>query len=109
MGFVGLTLAVFLARRRLEVYGIDKEHSLVNKISKGEAPFFEEGFDLNLKLALQSSLSVGNNNSISSQMKFSNLFITVGTPLVGKGPDLGYLNNTIDLILKHSEQGAKVF
>ena len=27
LGFVGLTLAVFLARRRLEVYGIDKEHS----------------------------------------------------------------------------------
>ena len=42
-------------------------------------------------------------------MKFSNLFITVGTPIVGKGPDLGYLNNTIDLILKHSEHGAKVF
>ena len=107
LGFVGLTLAVFLARKRLEVHGIDKEESIVNKISRREAPFFEEGFDLNLKLALESSLSIGNNNSIGSQMKFSNLFITVDS-LLGEGPDPGYLNNTIDLILKHLN-GAKSF
>lgn len=78
MGYVGLTLALVLAELGFKVYGYDTNDLLINKINKGCAPFYEDGFDSYLHRY------VGNNLFPVSGLSSCNVdtyVITVGTPI----------------------------
>ena len=49
LGYVGLTLAVALARKGLSVEGIEINQEIINKLDKGEAHFYEPGLENFLK------------------------------------------------------------
>lgn len=43
LGYVGLTLGVALAEAGHEVYGVEKNVDILDKLKDVEIPFFEEG------------------------------------------------------------------
>lgn len=49
LGYIGLPTAAFIADSGISVLGVDVNESHVEKINKGEVPFFEPGFEALLK------------------------------------------------------------
>jgi len=49
LGYIGLPTAAFIADSGISVLGVDINESHVEKINKGEMPFFEPGFEALLK------------------------------------------------------------
>ena len=49
LGYVGLTLSVFLANKGVDVLGVESDVSLNSKIIQGKSPFFEKDFDAELR------------------------------------------------------------
>jgi len=87
LGYVGLTLAVFLASRGYNVIGIEKNVKTLNKINSGNAQFYELGFDLHLKNVLLSGNFIArkfDKNSIPFHEFPKTIFVTVGTPVLNK-------------------------
>ena len=80
LGYVGLSMAVFIARRGFKVFGVEKDKSKIEMISRGKPPFKEPGLqELLLEVLRDGSLQVG--SELSSAVEESEiLFITVGTP-----------------------------
>jgi nucleotide sugar dehydrogenase len=80
MGFVGLTLALTLAKKGFLVIGIDKNKKIIKLLKTGKAHFYEPGINQLLKKKLL-------NKKISfftKVKKFNNVrtyIITVGTPI----------------------------
>ena len=59
LGYVGLTLAVSLARRGLTVFGSDRERRVVDAIAAGQPHFYEPGLAEGLRMSLGTTLHVG--------------------------------------------------
>jgi len=78
LGFVGLSFAVFLAKKNCKIVGIEQDNKKINMIRKGIAPFFEPGLNEMLRSALKKSLIITNSINHISDVDF--VFITVGTP-----------------------------
>ena len=49
LGFVGLTLALALAKRNFKVIGIEKNNNLLNNLKRGRPNFFEPDLENQLK------------------------------------------------------------
>lgn len=80
LGYVGLTLAIFLANKNKNVIGIDSRKEIVDDTLIGKTNIFDEGLEEALIYA------VNNKNLIASQdksmlSKCDYVFITVGTQL----------------------------
>ena len=58
LGYVGLTLAVALARRGLTVFGYDRERRVVDAIAAGRPHFYEPGLAEGLQASLGTTLHV---------------------------------------------------
>lgn len=87
LGYVGLTLAVALAGRRLHVHGIDIKPDWIASIAAGAAPFHEPG----LEAAMQAATATGHflpSTDIRDAATATVFVLTVGTPL-GTG---GHIN-----------------
>ena len=80
LGFVGLSLAVFLSSKNVKVTGIDTDTTKIQTIQKGIPPFYEPTLQHYLKKAIKTGLKL--KTKISSDV-FSNdlIFLTVSTPL----------------------------
>lgn len=92
LGYVGLSMAAFLAGRGLKVFGVEKDRSKIEMISRGQPPFREPGLgELLLKVLREGSLRVG--SDLNPAVKESEiLFITVGTPSRPDGSiDISYI------------------
>lgn len=77
LGYIGLPTAAFFAEAGFEVTGVDIDEHRVEGINRGEAPFYEPGFDDMLK-------AVVSNGSLraSTSVPVSDVFIiAVPTPL----------------------------
>ncbi|WP_405217089.1 UDP-N-acetyl-D-mannosamine dehydrogenase [Agrococcus sp. Ld7] len=48
LGYIGLPTAAFIASKGIRVIGVDVNESFVERISKGEVPFFEPDFEATL-------------------------------------------------------------
>ncbi len=104
LGYVGLTLALKLAQRGFQVFGYDKNRSLLNSIRKKKPTFFENG--------IQDYLNnyVGKNLNIIDKLNNheSDIYIvTVGTPLKknSKSPDIDHAKKAIEAISKKLKKG----
>jgi nucleotide sugar dehydrogenase len=96
LGYVGLTFAGRCLQVGHEVYGVEINEYVKNKVSLGEAHFHEPGLNDILKRGLtQKKLELINPEN--SREEIDVIMITVGTPLI-KGsntPNLGYINDAI--------------
>ena len=80
LGYVGLTLGVYLARQGMNVHGVEISNGVLASLSQGKAHFYEKDFDDELKLAIESgkfSFSQGYKKK-DGQVYY---IVTVGTPL----------------------------
>jgi UDPglucose 6-dehydrogenase len=105
MGFVGLTLAVFLASKKLTVIGIDTDVNKLEMLKQGIVPFYEPRLDQALKNSLKKSLTF--TNKLSDIDGADIVFVTVGTPPMKDGSiDLRHIKSVSEQIsqwCKHSD------
>ena len=78
LGYVGLTLSVFLSEKGVDVYGVDDNKFKVEEIKKGHSYFFESGFDEKLRANVNDKLNISSDLSFVSDCKY--IFISIGTP-----------------------------
>ena len=79
LGYVGLTLAVYLARKGMNVHGIDVSENVLNSLTNGKAHFFETDFDAQLEESIKSGfITFGKDYKTTSENV--SYIVTVGTP-----------------------------
>ena len=84
LGYVGLTLGVYLARKGLRVHGVEVSDSIIDSLNKKKAHFFEENFDIELNKAIDDGDFTFGHSYLQTKEK-SLYIITVGTPLTQDG------------------------
>ena len=78
LGFVGITLAIFLASKNQNVIGVDIDKKKIQELKKGISPIYEPRIEHALKKALMKRLVF--TNKIEKISKDDIVFVTVGTP-----------------------------
>ena len=108
LGFVGLSLAVFLSSKNVKVTGIDTDTTKIQTIQKGIPPFYEPTLQHYLKKAIKTGLKL--KTKISSDV-FSNdlIFLTVGTPINKHGEiNLDYIKSSVISLNKKLQFAKKI-
>lgn len=103
LGYVGLTLALSLARLGRNVFGIDTNQHRIEQLNKYNSYVVEPGIDPLLKTHLNNNLRVDSKlDSISKETGVKNIyFICVGSPLGSdKKPDLQPIWLAVEDLLK---------
>ena len=94
-GFVGLSLAVMLALKKISVYGVETNKSKFDNLRVGKSPFFEPGLD-KLLLKAKNSGHLQFIDSVEKKFQDSDVFfITVPTPTKKGKIDLTYVTSII--------------
>ena len=96
LGYVGLTLAVVAALKKINVYGIEINETIKNQINKRVAPFFEPNFDTYLSEVINKNLFVV--DEFKENMNLDAIIVTVGTPLNKQmnKPNFNYIKSALD-------------
>jgi len=98
LGYVGLTFAACLANKGFQVIGYDVDKEKMEKISRGQAPFYEPGLDEILHTVIQSGKMRLITDPTQAVIESDLTFITVGTPeKADGGVDLRYVTNAVKL------------
>ena len=102
-GFIGLPLALTLAKHGKQVYGIDIDENLVAAINDGSLQFDEE----RIQRLLQDDTVQENLVAQTTPRSGDTFVISVPTPLSEpyKSPDLAYIEAAIESILPYVKQG----
>ena len=66
LGYVGLTLAVTLAKKGFKVYGVEKKKEIVESLKIGKAHFSEKKLEALLKQQQQTLIAYSNQNFLIS-------------------------------------------
>ena len=82
MGFVGITIALALARKNQEVIGYDINKEVINKLKKSKSHVDEPGINSLIKKFVEESKLKFTNNI--SELNFDTYVICVGTPVDDK-------------------------
>lgn len=107
LGYVGLTLACTFASRGLSVVGVDIDKSLVQKLQRGIAPFFERGLDAMLQSQREAE-KISFAVSVENQRADIHV-VCVGTPLDRQNkPDLTAIREVSRAISKELGRGDLV-
>lgn len=95
-GYVGLTTAVCMAKLGHFVHCVDIDESRINRLSKGEVPFFEPGLSNLLEEAI-AGMRVQFSTSLDSLPKDTEfVFLCLPTPSLSDGSvDLSALNDVV--------------
>ncbi len=108
LGYVGLTLAVAMARAGFSVHGLEVQKKVITSLNKGKAHFWEKNLDINLNQAIKNgnfTFSEGLNKSIDASV----YIVTVGTPLDSNNlARLDMIKNSVKQISNHMNDGALV-
>ena len=103
IGYVGLPLAITLAKTGYTVIGVDKDKNIVETINHGSLPIVEKSIE-----TVFNDVNVQQNFRASDQPCEANVFIVcVQTPLncVNKLPDLSYVVSAIESIIPFLKKG----
>lgn len=94
LGYVGLTLAVHLARHGLYVHGVEINPEILGALAAKKAPFYEPGIDAYFAKHLDENLFISESVPKGA---FDFAIISVGTPLIKKTKqaDFSYLNRAL--------------
>lgn len=87
-GYVGLVTGVSLALLGHNIVCVGREKSKIEKINKGQSPFYEPGLENLLKKVLTQKLLQATNNFQKAISNADIIIIAVGTPNVGNKIDL---------------------
>lgn len=99
LGFVGLTLAIFLALKKFSVVGVDIDNKKLELLRNGFSPFYEPGLEDALRDALKNSLTFTDN--LQNIDKAYIIFVAVGTPSEKDGSiNLKYIKQSSSEISK---------
>ena len=108
LGYVGLTLAVSLAKSGFKVIGIERRKDVVGVINSGKAHFYEKGLD-------ESIQNVIDEGSFKALQCFNDRFycnsyiITVGTPLdINGGINVQMIKHAAKEVSSNMENGALI-
>lgn len=106
-GYLGATHAACMAELGFEVIGVDSDSSKIEKLSKGELPFYEP----ELPELLAKHVKSGKLRFTTEYSEISNCdvhFICVGTPQSEKGiaADLTFVNSAFKEVAKVAKDGA---
>tara|TARA_B110000114_G_C15078317_1_gene392844 strand:+ start:485 stop:1777 length:1293 start_codon:yes stop_codon:yes gene_type:complete len=108
LGYVGLTLSVYMANKGLRVFGLDNSDSVISSLESGKAHFYEEDFDDRLSDSVKSgNLSFGK-QLVCSQDEEIVYIITVGTPVIDDSISLTALTSVLSLISKNLKSNDSV-
>lgn len=95
LGYVGLTLAVFLADRGFEVYGVDTNREIIAYLNNGKAHFHETGLDQLISKYVNKKIFVSNKISNISDI----YIISVGSPINENGSVIiDYLKSASEMV-----------
>lgn len=98
LGFVGLTLAVALARIGYRVYGVEKRTDVVAELKLGKSHFHEPGLDLALRSSFSKNLTV----SLWDEVPEVDVYvITVGTPLDHGSVSHAAIDHAVEEVAAH--------
>ncbi|GAB3395269.1 UDP-glucose/GDP-mannose dehydrogenase family protein [Humibacter soli] len=108
-GYLGAVHASAMAKLGHDVIGVDVDTAKIERLSKGEPPFFEPG----LPDLLTESIASGRllfTTDIAAAADATVHFIAVGTPQTadGNAADLRYVDAAIDALLPHLGPGHVV-
>ncbi len=105
MGYVGVTLAVIMAKSGLKVTCIEKDQVKRKILKSGKVPFHETGLnEIYAKLYREKKLII---KGPEDKNKSNFIVISVGTPLQSESePNIDYLNQSIDLANKQLKDGG---
>lgn len=80
LGYVGLTLGVYLARNGMNVHGVEIANNILTSLSQKKSHFYEKDFDDEIKLAIESgNFSFGQDyKKVDGRVYY---ILTIGTPL----------------------------
>lgn len=108
-GYLGAVHAACMAQLGHDVVGLDVDPVKIERLSRGEAPFYEPGFEEVLVPALESGrLRFTSDPTQAGLDEVDVHFIAVGTPQStdGKAADLRFVWSAVDTILEHVPAGA---
>lgn len=108
-GYLGAVHAACMAQLGHDVIGLDVDPAKVERLSRGEAPFYEPGFEEVLVPALESGrLRFTSDPTQAGLDEVDVHFIAVGTPqsAEGKAADLRFVWSAVDTILTHVPANA---
>ncbi|WP_129595990.1 nucleotide sugar dehydrogenase [Anaerophilus nitritogenes] len=106
LGYVGLPLAISLAKYGYEVFGIDTSKDKIKSLRNGKSYILDIS-DKDLQDVIHKNLFVGDDFSILS--KANAISICVPTPLnKTKDPDLSYLSSSIEKIIQFIKRGTLI-
>lgn len=106
-GYVGLTLALIMARKGFNVKGYDINKKLIDNLKKNKVPFFEKGINSLLNQQLNKNFQA--TNLVSEIKRCDTYIISVGTPINKlKKPNYSYLKKSIILLAKILKKGDLV-
>jgi len=108
LGFVGLSMATVMAKKGLNVIGVENNEQKCSLIKQGQVPFFEPKLHDLLKSILGKNFEIASN--LSYAVENSNIiFICVGTPSKTNGSaNLTFLEK-VCLDLGNSLKNSKIF
>ena len=106
MGFVGLTLAVFLASRNNTVHGIENDPERLSQLARGRPGFFEPKLEPLMRMHIAAPGGDGANLTFARDLSgiFDSLdyvFVTVGTPTANRRMVLTHLRESVGQIACH--------
>jgi UDP-N-acetyl-D-mannosaminuronic acid dehydrogenase len=109
LGYVGLTLGVALARRGVEIVGVERRPDVVKLTNEGMPHFSEVGLESALKAAIEAGL-ISAKVSLEGVTRCDYYIITVGTPLHPEThlPRLDMIEAATRQVADHFEDGATV-
>ncbi|RIA35360.1 UDP-N-acetyl-D-mannosaminuronic acid dehydrogenase [Hephaestia caeni] len=109
LGYVGLTLSVALARRGIQVYGVEKRADVVEATNAGRPHFSEIGLDSALTSVVESGRLIA--SQTTEDIPPAEFYIiTVGTPLKAgtHSPRLDMIEEASRQVAEHMPDGAAV-
>lgn len=109
LGYVGLTLSVALARRGVQVYGVEKRAEVVEKTNAGVPHFSEIGLQAALGDVVRKGRFVASTTT-ADVPRAEYYIITVGTPLFPHShePRLDMIEEATREVAEHFAEGATV-
>lgn len=106
-GYLGATHAACMAELGFTVVGLDTDAEKIERLAKGELPFYEPGLDeLLLKHVQTGALTFTTDPTAIADADVH--FICVGTPQSadGNAADLQYVNSSFATVARHARAGS---
>ena len=101
LGFVGLTLAVHIAKSGYPVIGVDSNLEVVKNLNNKHSPFYEQGLESALDELDSDSLFFNDDIPSLNKSKRNIFVVAVGTPIKNGMTDFEQLKSSIRLVNRH--------